>query len=149
MGALTALVGARTSCGSWARQSTPQGARSCGIVRQPKDVGLSVFGRRRRVPGLRREELAQLAGVSVAYHTRLEQGNGRNVSAEVLDAIARALRLTDAEHAHLSISRSRSRWPKAIGRPCRVHTRCRRRPQKKRLDWRSTRTRPIRPGRSV
>lgn len=60
------------------------------------------FGRHRRVPGLRREELAQLAGVSVAYYTRLEQGNGRNVSAEVLDAIARALRLTDAEHAHLT-----------------------------------------------
>ncbi|MGW4516598.1 helix-turn-helix domain-containing protein [Streptomyces sp. NPDC004393] len=69
---------------------------------QPEDVGLPVFGRHRRVPGLRREELAQLAGVSVAYYTRLEQGNGRNVSAEVLDAIARALRLTDAEHAHLT-----------------------------------------------
>ncbi|MFE9459578.1 helix-turn-helix domain-containing protein [Streptomyces californicus] len=69
---------------------------------QPQDVGLPEFGRYRRVPGLRREELAQLAGVSVAYYTRLEQGNGRNVSAEVLDAIARALRLTDAEHAHLT-----------------------------------------------
>ncbi|MEU5368814.1 helix-turn-helix transcriptional regulator [Streptomyces sp. NPDC005951] len=69
---------------------------------QPQDVGLPEFGRARRVPGLRREELAQLAGVSVAYYTRLEQGNGRNVSAEVLDAIARALRLTDAEHAHLT-----------------------------------------------
>ncbi|MFD9071266.1 MULTISPECIES: helix-turn-helix domain-containing protein [Streptomyces] len=68
---------------------------------QPHDVGLPSYGRHRRVPGLRREELAQLAGVSVAYYTRLEQGNGRNVSAEVLDAIARALRLTDAEHAHL------------------------------------------------
>ncbi|MEU4149970.1 helix-turn-helix transcriptional regulator [Streptomyces sp. NPDC026659] len=68
---------------------------------KPDDVGLSGFGRQRRVPGLRREELAQLAGVSVAYYTRLEQGNGRNVSAEVLDSIARALRLTDAEHAHL------------------------------------------------
>lgn len=65
-------------------------------------MGLPEFGRHRRVPGLRREELAQLAGVSVAYYTRLEQGNGRNVSAEVLDAIARALRLTDAEHAHLT-----------------------------------------------
>ncbi|MGW4837964.1 helix-turn-helix domain-containing protein [Streptomyces globisporus] len=69
---------------------------------RPQDVGLPEFGRARRVPGLRREELAQLAGVSVAYYTRLEQGNGRNVSAEVLDAIARALRLTDAEHAHLN-----------------------------------------------
>ncbi|WP_327318774.1 helix-turn-helix domain-containing protein [Streptomyces sp. NBC_01235] len=69
---------------------------------KPEDVGLRGFGRHRRVPGLRREELAQLAGVSVAYYTRLEQGNGRNVSAEVLDAIARALRLSDAEHAHLT-----------------------------------------------
>lgn len=69
---------------------------------KPDDVGLPEFGRHRRVPGLRREELAQLAGVSVAYYTRLEQGNGRNVSTEVLDAIARALRLTDAERAHLT-----------------------------------------------
>ncbi|KKD05369.1 helix-turn-helix domain-containing protein [Streptomyces sp. WM6386] len=69
---------------------------------KPEDVGLPDFGRHRRVPGLRREELAQLAGVSVAYYTRLEQGNGRNVSAEVLDAISRALRLNDAEHAHLT-----------------------------------------------
>ncbi|WP_329256377.1 helix-turn-helix transcriptional regulator [Streptomyces sp. NBC_01478] len=69
---------------------------------KPEDVGLPDFGRHRRVPGLRREELAQLAGVSVAYYTRLEQGNGRNVSAEVLDAIARALRLTDAESSHLT-----------------------------------------------
>ncbi|APY86675.1 helix-turn-helix domain-containing protein [Streptomyces alfalfae] len=69
---------------------------------RPADVGLPEYGRHRRVPGLRREELAQLAGVSVAYYTRLEQGNGRNVSTEVLDAIARALRLTDAEQAHLT-----------------------------------------------
>ncbi|WP_338686104.1 helix-turn-helix transcriptional regulator [Streptomyces acidiscabies] len=68
---------------------------------KPEDVGLSGYGRHRRVPGLRREELAQLAGVSVAYYTRLEQGNGRNVSAEILDSIARTLRLTEAEHAHL------------------------------------------------
>jgi transcriptional regulator with XRE-family HTH domain len=67
----------------------------------PADVGLPEFGRRRRVPGLRREELAQLAGVSVAYYTRLEQGNGRNVSCEVLDAISAALKLTEAERAHL------------------------------------------------
>ncbi|MGW5196847.1 helix-turn-helix transcriptional regulator [Streptomyces spiralis] len=69
---------------------------------QPEDVGLPHYGRHRRVPGLRREELAQLAGVSVAYYTRLEQGNGQGVSAEVLDSIARALRLSDAEHAHLT-----------------------------------------------
>ncbi|MFE0633364.1 helix-turn-helix domain-containing protein [Streptomyces sp. NPDC058864] len=67
----------------------------------PADIGLTGSSGRRRVPGLRREELAQLAGVSGAYYTRLEQGNARNVSAEVLDAISRALRLSDAEHAHL------------------------------------------------
>ncbi|MEU7282650.1 helix-turn-helix transcriptional regulator [Streptomyces sp. NPDC045431] len=69
---------------------------------KPQDVGLPDFGRARRVPGLRREELAQLAGVSVAYYTSIEQGKGANVSPEVLDAIARALRLSDAEHAHLT-----------------------------------------------
>jgi transcriptional regulator with XRE-family HTH domain len=68
---------------------------------RPQDVGLPDLGRR-RVPGLRREELAQLAGVSVAYYTRLEQGNGDNVSAQVLDSIARALRLTDPEWAYLT-----------------------------------------------
>ncbi|WP_432007620.1 helix-turn-helix domain-containing protein [Streptomyces parvus] len=86
---------------------------------QPQDVGLPEFGRARRVPGLRREELAQLAGVSVAYYTRLEQGNGRNVSAEVLDAIARALRLTDAEHAHL-IHLARPARHKKKRRPAKV-----------------------------
>ncbi len=56
---------------------------------------------RRRVPGLRREELAQLAGVSYAYYARLEQGYGETMSAEVLDSVARALRLSDEEHEHL------------------------------------------------
>ncbi|MBG6088498.1 helix-turn-helix domain-containing protein [Actinomadura viridis] len=69
---------------------------------RPEDVGLAASGRHRRVPGLRREELALLSGVSVAYLTRLEQGRGANVSAEVLDSIGRALRLTDTEHAHLT-----------------------------------------------
>ncbi|MGN6128300.1 MAG: helix-turn-helix transcriptional regulator, partial [Humibacter sp.] len=68
---------------------------------KPDDVGVQSYGRRRRVPGLRREELAQLAGVSVTYYTRLEQGNASNVSAEVLEAIARALRLSESERAHL------------------------------------------------
>lgn len=68
---------------------------------QPEDVGLPYFGARRRVPGLRREELAQLAGVSVAYYTRLEQGNAHNVSQAVLEAIADALRLNRAEREHL------------------------------------------------
>ncbi|WP_152364738.1 helix-turn-helix transcriptional regulator [Microlunatus speluncae] len=67
---------------------------------RPADVGLGEYGRR-RVPGLRREELAQLAGVSPAYYTRLEQGQSRNASDVVLDALARALRLDDHERAHL------------------------------------------------
>ncbi|MDT0308097.1 helix-turn-helix transcriptional regulator [Streptomyces sp. DSM 44917] len=68
----------------------------------PADVGLPARGGRRRVPGLRREELALLAGVSVAYYTRLEQGHGANVSAGVLEAIATALRLNPAERDHLT-----------------------------------------------
>ncbi|MEV5954166.1 helix-turn-helix transcriptional regulator [Streptomyces sp. NPDC051987] len=88
---------------------------------RPADVGLPDFGRHRRVPGLRREELAQLAGVSVAYYTRLEQGNGQNVSAEVLDSIARALRLTDAEHAHLThLAKGKQHKKKAPARPQQV-----------------------------
>jgi transcriptional regulator with XRE-family HTH domain len=67
---------------------------------RPADVGLGEYGRR-RVPGLRREELAQLAGMSAAYYTRLEQGQGGNASEAVLDALARALRLDDHERAHL------------------------------------------------
>ncbi len=68
---------------------------------QPEDVGLATYGDRRRVPGLRREELAQLAGVSAPYYSRLEQGQSANASPEVLDALARALRLDDTERRHL------------------------------------------------
>ncbi|ARF58687.1 helix-turn-helix transcriptional regulator [Streptomyces gilvosporeus] len=68
---------------------------------QPEDVGLVSYGVRRRVPGLRREELAQLAGVSAAYYTRLEQGQSHNASEGVLEALARALRLTADERAYL------------------------------------------------
>jgi transcriptional regulator with XRE-family HTH domain len=67
---------------------------------RPEAIGLS-GSRRRRVPGLRREELAQLAGVSVAYYTRLEQGHSVNASPSVLDAIARALQLDAVAHDHL------------------------------------------------
>lgn len=59
------------------------------------------YGDRRRVAGLRREELALLAGVSASYYSRLEQGQASNASAEVLDAIAAALRLDEAERQHL------------------------------------------------
>lgn len=90
---------------------------------KPQDVGLPDYGRHRRVPGLRREELAQLAGVSVAYYTRLEQGNGQNVSAEVLDSIARALRLTDAEQAHLThLAKGKQHKKKPSARPQQVRT---------------------------
>lgn len=67
----------------------------------PEDVGLTHYGGRRRVPGLRREELSQLAGVSVAYYTRLEQGQSGNASDGVLDALARVLRLDEHERDHL------------------------------------------------
>jgi len=67
---------------------------------QPADVGLPA-GQRRRTKGLRREEVAQLAGVSTTYYTFLEQGRDLRPSWEVLEAIARALRLGPAERAHL------------------------------------------------
>src|SRR6266540_2889336 len=67
----------------------------------PEQAGLPAYGGHRRVPGLRREEAAMLAGVSVDYYTRLERGNLNGVSDSVLDALARALHLDDAERAHL------------------------------------------------
>jgi transcriptional regulator with XRE-family HTH domain len=67
----------------------------------PQAAGLPVFGGTRRVPGLRREEAAMLAGVSVDYYTKMERGNLRGVSEGVLDALARGLRLDEAERAHL------------------------------------------------
>jgi transcriptional regulator with XRE-family HTH domain len=67
----------------------------------PEQAGVPLYGTRRRVPGLRREEVAQLAGLSTDYYTRLEKGNLRSASDSVLEAIARALQLDDAEHAHL------------------------------------------------
>jgi transcriptional regulator with XRE-family HTH domain len=67
----------------------------------PRQAGLTDDGRLRRVPGLRREELAQLANVSVDYVVRLEQGRTRRVSRPVLDALAHALQLTPDERAYL------------------------------------------------
>jgi transcriptional regulator with XRE-family HTH domain len=67
----------------------------------PVQAGLPAFGGVRRVPGLRREEVAMLAGVSPDYYIRLERGNLTGVSDSVLEAIARALQLDEAEHAHL------------------------------------------------
>lgn len=67
----------------------------------PAVVGLPDFGGRRRVPGLRREEVALLAGMSAEYYKRLERGNATGVSEAVIDGVSRALHLTEAEHAHL------------------------------------------------
>jgi transcriptional regulator with XRE-family HTH domain len=67
----------------------------------PEQAGLRTYGGTRRVPGLRREEVALLAGVSVDYYTRLERGTATGVSESVLESLARALQLDDAERAHL------------------------------------------------
>ena len=67
----------------------------------PEAVGITSAGGRRRVPGLRRDEVARLAGVSVDYYTRLERGALGGVSDSVLDAVARALSMDQAEHDHL------------------------------------------------
>ena len=88
----------------------------------PQEAGLDDPGmRRRRVPGLRREELARLAGVSVDYYTRLEQGRSRSASAEVLDALATALRLDDAERSHLHVLARPRPARRRRPRPQRVH----------------------------
>ncbi|GAA1595887.1 helix-turn-helix transcriptional regulator [Actinoplanes couchii] len=67
----------------------------------PEQAGLPDYGGERRVPGLRREEVAMLAGVSIDYYTRLERGNIRGASESVLNAIARALQLDDVEREYL------------------------------------------------
>ncbi|WP_210493223.1 helix-turn-helix transcriptional regulator [Patulibacter sp. SYSU D01012] len=88
----------------------------------PADVGLPAGPGTRRVPGLRREELARLAAVSVDYYVRLEQGRARNVSPEVLEAVAAALRLDEHERAHLfDLARpDRARQPLSAPPPQRV-----------------------------
>lgn len=81
----------------------------------PEQAGLAVFGGARRVKGLRREEVAALAGISVEYYIRLERGDATGVSESVLDGIHHALRLTDAERAHLRdlLDAGRARRPAA------------------------------------
>jgi transcriptional regulator with XRE-family HTH domain len=91
----------------------------------PEQAGLAAYNRNRRVPGLRRSEVADLAGVSVEYYAQLERGNLAGVSDSVLDALARALRLDEAERSHLAdlaraagpVSRARRRAPAAQVRP--------------------------------
>ena len=75
--------------------------RSCRERITPQDADLPVYGGTRRVPGLRREEAAMLAGVSVEYYTKMERGHLGGVSESVLDALARGLKLDDAEREHL------------------------------------------------
>ncbi|PYC72369.1 transcriptional regulator [Streptomyces tateyamensis] len=83
---------------------------------QPEDVGLQRQPRR-RAPGLRREDVALLSGVSVDYYTRIEQGRGRHPSLEVLQAIGRALRLDEAEQRHLeTLADDRPAGPQAHAR---------------------------------
>ncbi|MEC3955444.1 helix-turn-helix transcriptional regulator [Nocardia sp. CDC153] len=80
---------------------------------RPEDIGLPVWGRR-RVPGLRREEVAHLAGVSVEYYVRLEQGRAEAVSEGIIDAIATALRLSADEQRHLH---NLAKPPRSLPRP--------------------------------
>ncbi|MFC6066422.1 helix-turn-helix transcriptional regulator [Streptomyces ochraceiscleroticus] len=78
----------------------------------PQQAGLPAYGGNRRVPGLRREEVALLAGVSVDYYVRLERGHLAGASEEVLDAVANALQLDEAERAHLyDLARAAAKRP--------------------------------------
>jgi transcriptional regulator with XRE-family HTH domain len=91
----------------------------------PQQAGLPAYGGNRRVKGLRREEVAMLAGVSVDYYVRMERGSLAGASESVLDALADALRLDEAERAHLYAlaresgprARSRTRTVAASVRP--------------------------------
>jgi transcriptional regulator with XRE-family HTH domain len=89
----------------------------------PHQAGISAYGER-RVPGLRREEVAVLAGVSVDYYTRLERGNLSGVSESVLEALTRALQLDEAERAHL-FDLARAAGPTTSTRPLRKKQRVR------------------------
>src|SRR6195952_4384900 len=88
----------------------------------PEQAGLPAYGGNRRVKGLRREEVALLAGVSIDYYVRMERGNLAGASDAVLDGVVRALRLDDAERDHLfdlarasAAAPARQRRPKSTG----------------------------------
>ncbi len=90
----------------------------------PEQAGLPAYGGHRRVAGLRREEVAMLAGVSVDYYTRLERGNAHGASDAVLEALARALQLDEAERAHLfDLVQAASTTARAPRRPVRQQVR--------------------------
>jgi len=97
----------------------------------PEQVGVPTFTGVRRVPGLRREEVAHAAGISVDYYNRLERGKTTNASPEVLDAIARTLHLDPTEHDHLYDLFNASRRPTA--RPTRRRAQLTVRPTLQRL----------------
>jgi transcriptional regulator with XRE-family HTH domain len=98
-------------------------SRRAGLT--PEQAGLTVYGDKRRVPGLRRSEVAALAGVSIEYYTQLERGSLGSASEQVLEALAGALQLDEAERTHLfdlaraasSSSGSRSRGRASNLRP--------------------------------
>jgi transcriptional regulator with XRE-family HTH domain len=90
----------------------------------PEQAGLPAYGGNRRVLGLRREEVAMLAGVSVDYYIRMERGNARGVSDSVLENLARALHLDDAERAHLyDLARAANNGARAPRRPAKQQVR--------------------------
>src|SRR6266567_7505903 len=91
----------------------------------PEQAGLPAYGGNRRVAGLRREEVALLAGVSIDYYVRLERGRAPGASASVLEGIARALQLDEAERAHLfDLARAAApTTPQAVRRPARQQVR--------------------------
>ncbi|TDD47583.1 XRE family transcriptional regulator [Kribbella antibiotica] len=87
----------------------------------PEAVGIKTYAERRRVPGLRREEVALLAGISVPYYTRLEQGQSHRASPEILNAIAQALCLTESERIHLhTLADAKQKRPGRRPAPTRV-----------------------------
>jgi transcriptional regulator with XRE-family HTH domain len=101
------------------RKDAAEFLRSRRARLSPEDAGLPAWGGNRRVKGLRREEVALLAGVSVEYYVRLERGNLGGASQSVLDSVANALQLDEAERAHLHDLARTSSTRVAAGRPTR------------------------------
>ena len=101
------------------RKDAAEFLRSRRARLSPEDARLPAWGGNRRVKGLRREEVAMLAGVSVEYYVRLERGNLGGASQSVLDSVANALQLDEAERAHLHDLARTSSTRVAAGRPAR------------------------------
>ena len=105
------------------RKDAAEFLRSRRARLSPEDAGLPAWGGNRRVKGLRREEVAMLAGVSVEYYVRLERGNLGGASQSVLDSVANALQLDEAERDHLHDLARTSSIRVAAGRPARRRVR--------------------------